>query len=448
MRRWMLAVVTAAEIVATATPMLAQNTPKGYRLENHAWPEVEAILRPETVVVIPLGAAAKEHGRHLRLRTDLTIAEYFTRRVLDASNVAVAPALTYHFYPAFVEYPGSTSLALETARDLTVDVVRSLARFGPRRFYVLNTGVSTTRPLDVAAKALAAEGILMHYTDFAARANAASRGFRQQKGGTHADEVETSLMLHIAPATVDMSRAAHEFDPAAPPGAALTRRRDGQGAYSESGVWGDATVANAQKGALVAEAITAAILSDIEKLRSAVPPQASAPRPPDRPTPRRATPPGTRWLGDCTDADFRRLTQIGPAYSFHWSNGDAERFAGLFASQADIIHPNGDIERTAEVIRVNRLDLFSRREYRNSKHPLNLPMIRCVTPDIAVADGRWSLNSVRDAEGKELPTYEGQVTIVAKRADDGWLIEAYRYTLKPPAQPMPVWLKRPGWPDK
>ena len=447
MRRWMLALVAAAALAVSAGPMLAQNTPKGYRLDSYTWPEAEMILRPEAVVVIPLGAAAKEHGRHLRLRTDLTIADYFTRRVLEASNVVVAPSLTYHYEPAFADYPGSTSLTLETARELTVEAVRSLARYGPRRFYVLNASASVKSPLDLAARQLAADGILLRFTDFGARVNALARGLVQQPAGSHADEVETSLMLHIAPTTVDMKNAVREINPRSDP-FHLSRQKGGQGTYSESGVWGDATLATAQKGAVLAETLTAAILDDIEKLRLAVPPDASAPRPPPLPMPRRGLPPGVRWLGDCSDADFRRLTQIGPAYSFHWSNGDAERFAALFATWADIIHPNGDIERSSEVIKVNRADLFSRREYRNSKHPLNLPMIRCVTPDIAVADGRWSLNSVKDSEGKELPTFEGQVTIVAKRAGDGWLIEAYRYTLKPPAQPMPVWLKRPGWPDK
>src|SRR5262245_61943604 len=141
---------------------------KGQRLENLAWPDAERILRPETVVVIPLGAAAKEHGPHLKLRNDLTLAEYLTRRVLDASDVVAAPTLTYHHYPAFAEYPGSTSLSLETARDVTADVIRSLAAHGPRRFYVLNTGISTVRALEPAVEMLASEGILVRFTDLAA----------------------------------------------------------------------------------------------------------------------------------------------------------------------------------------------------------------------------------------------------------------------------------------
>jgi creatinine amidohydrolase len=446
----MVAVAAGTAVAATAASLVAQNTPKGYRLENHAWPDAEAFLRPETVVVLPLGAAAKEHGPHLRLRNDLRIAEYFTRRVLDASDVVVAPALTYHFYPAFVEYPGSTSLTLETARDLTVQVVQSLARYGPRRFYVLNTGVSTVRPLEAAARTLASDGILMRFTDFAGRTDAASRAFRQQKGGSHADEIETSLMLHIAPASVDMKKAAAEFDPEVRPGpgAPLTRRRGGQGIYSASGVWGDATLATAQKGATIAEALIRGILEDIEALRSATPP-APAPPPPPAATAirssRRVVPPPP---GECSAGDLRRIMQIGPAFTYFWATADAEKLAGLWAKQGDIIHPNGDIERGPEMIMTNRFHLFAQREYRGSKHPLTLTMVRCPTYDVAVADGVWNMSGVKDTEGKDLPQFEGQATIVARRSGDGWLIEAYRYTLKPPPQPMPVWLKRPGWPDK
>jgi creatinine amidohydrolase len=117
----------------------AQN--KGVLLADLTWQEAEKVLKPETVVVIALGAEAKEHGPHLKLKNDWTMAEYYKRRVLKAADVVIAPTISYHFYPAFVEYPGSTSLRLETARDLTVDICRGLARFGPRRFYIVNTGV-------------------------------------------------------------------------------------------------------------------------------------------------------------------------------------------------------------------------------------------------------------------------------------------------------------------
>jgi len=117
----------------------AQSSPKGVLLEDLTWIEAEQGLTPNTVIVIPLGAAAKEHGPHLPLKNDLILAEYLKQRVLEISSVVVAPTIPYSFYPAFLEYPGSVSLRLETARDSLIDICRSLSRYGPRRFYVLNS---------------------------------------------------------------------------------------------------------------------------------------------------------------------------------------------------------------------------------------------------------------------------------------------------------------------
>ena len=87
-----------------------------------------------------------------------------------------------------------------------------------------------------------------------------------------------------------------------------------------------------------------------------------------------------------------------------------------------------------------------RQEYRGSKHPLTFGNLRCVTSDVAVVDGKWELRGLSDASGKALPTFEGLLTLVLARGRSGWAIEAYRYTQKPAAAPMPTWLKRPGYP--
>jgi hypothetical protein len=84
----------------------------------------------------------------------------------------------------------------------------------------------------------------------------------------------------------------------------------------------------------------------------------------------------------------------------------------LWTESGDIFHPDGTIERTRMAIVANRADLFRRREYRSSKHPLSLMVIRCIDTDVAVADGKWELRGVSDAAGKDLPTFEGQVTLV------------------------------------
>ncbi len=240
---------------------------RGVELAELTWTQAEAALDAETVVVIPLGAASKEHGPHLRLDNDLQMAEYLKRRVLEASDVVIAPTVNYHFYPSFLEYPGSTHLTFDTSRDVVVDIVRSLAGYGPRRFYVLNTGVSTMRPLQASSELLRSDGILLHFTNILEVAGPAEEEVREQKRGTHADEIETSMMLYIAPDRVDMNLAVREDNERGKGG--LTRSREGTGTYSASGVWGDATLATVEKGRIVVEATVEGILHDIEALRNA-----------------------------------------------------------------------------------------------------------------------------------------------------------------------------------
>jgi len=238
----------------------------GFNLETMIWTQAQAVLTPECVVVIPLGAQSKEHGYHLQLNTDWLIAEYLKQRVVAVCEVVVVPTVNYHFFPSFVEYPGSITLRLETARDLIVDICQSLSVFGPRRFYVLNTGVSTVRPLKAAAEELALKSIVLRYTAWNEILAPVEASISEQEGGGHADEIETSIMLYVAPNTVTMEKAVNEFRPGDGP---LTRDPSGEGVYSASGVWGDATLATVEKGRLATEALVKGVLADIEDLRNA-----------------------------------------------------------------------------------------------------------------------------------------------------------------------------------
>ena len=236
------------------------------RLADLTWLDAERALARDPIVVLPIGAGAKEHGPHLRLDNDLRLADYWADRLERelGDRILVAPALAYHFYPAFVEYPGSTTLRLETARDLTIDVVRSLARHGARRFYALNTGVSTVRALEPARAELAKEGITLRYTDVLALFAPIEREVAEQEGGTHADEIETSMMLVIAPDRVDMTKAVKDFDPKDAPG--LTRDPNGKAKYSPTGTFGDPTLASRAKGERIVSAFFAALLADVRSL--------------------------------------------------------------------------------------------------------------------------------------------------------------------------------------
>lgn len=262
-----IATLVVLVLLAACAPGKAPSPSRGVLLEQLSWVEAEHVLTPSAVVVLALGAESKEHGPHLRLANDFIMAEYLKRRVLAASDVVVAPTINVGFYPAFAAYPGSTSLRFETARDLVVDVVESLARHGPRRFYVINTGVSTLRTLEAARELLAAKGILLGFTDILHANERIEQEVRQEEGGTHADEIETSMMLYMAPESVDMPRAVKDFHPRTGPGP-LSREPGGGGVYSPTGIWGDPTLATRDKGERLTEGLVAAILREIEETRS------------------------------------------------------------------------------------------------------------------------------------------------------------------------------------
>jgi creatinine amidohydrolase len=254
-------------LLAIGTPTVAVSQ-RSVRIETLPWTEAERLLDTATVVMIPLGAQSKEHGPHLPLNNDWLLAEYYTKRVMAATNVVVYPTINYNFYPAFAEYPGSTWLHLATSRDLIVDIVRSIAAHGPRRFYILNTGVSTLRALAPARDSLAASGILMAYTDILNIGKDAEQRVSKQEGGTHADELETSMMLYMHPEVVRMKLAPNDYHPGQ---GGLTRDsatavRE-QKTWSRTGTFGNATLATREKGRALVEAQVRDMVAEVERLR-------------------------------------------------------------------------------------------------------------------------------------------------------------------------------------
>lgn len=252
---------------------------KGVRLGDLTWVEArDAFARDaDVVIVIPLGAGAKEHGPHLKLDADWRQAEALADRVLAETDAIIAPTVSYGFYPAFVEYPGSTHVSENVARDLIVDVVRSLARHGPRRFYVLNVGISTKKPLAQARELLALDGIALQFFDLGSPAiEAVAQSARTQPEGTHADELETSVMLAIDPRRVDMKKAVKELGPGGGPrGTPFSPKGEGL-RPSPSGVYGDATLATKQKGRKLLDGYARVAIDEVRALKAATLPTPSA----------------------------------------------------------------------------------------------------------------------------------------------------------------------------
>ena len=236
----------------------------GIKLENLTWKEAESLLNQDSVVVIPLGAQSKEHGLHLPLNNDWLMAEKLTERILEKLPVVVAPTVNYNYYPAMVDYPGSVSLSEKTACHLIIEIVESLAQFGPRNFYVLNTGISTLKVLNTAKESLSKKELLLTYTNLAVILEPAKRQLEEQEGGSHADEIETSIMLALAPDIVNLDLAEPDFHGNKP--GPLRRTKDKPGVYSPTGSWGDPTKASLKKGEILLTKLVDGIVDDINNI--------------------------------------------------------------------------------------------------------------------------------------------------------------------------------------
>lgn len=233
----------------------------GRSLETLSWPDAEAALREFPVALLPIGARLKEHGYHLPLNNDWLLAEYLTGRVLERAAVLALPTVPYGYYPAFVEYPGSIHIGLATFRDTICDICRSLARHGARRIYVLNTGISTNWALEPARLALADEQVTMDYTDLRTIVTDVVDRVREQEAGTHADEIETSMMLYIQPDVVKLELARRDLDPRRPSGRLTRDPTAAEGVYSPTGAWGDPTLATREKGEIMVEALVERVVA-------------------------------------------------------------------------------------------------------------------------------------------------------------------------------------------
>ena len=247
-------------------------TGPGVYLEELTWAEAEPLLRSDPLVVIPVGAATKEHGPHLPLNTDRHIADYLTRELAARVPALFLPTLTYGYFPHFSAFPGSTHLEADTFGATVREIILSMHRHGPRRFLVLNTGVSTYPVLEVVARDLDRVHRLLvgvvRIGELGARRYAP---LLQQPAGSHADEMETSLLMAIAPAAVRADRLVRDIpERPASPGVfvpPMYHREAGPG-HSATGVYGDATLATAEKGKAIASAMVDDLVAAADRLRT------------------------------------------------------------------------------------------------------------------------------------------------------------------------------------
>jgi creatinine amidohydrolase len=228
-------------------------------IDRMTWDQVARRLSEGAAAILPIGAAAKAHGFHLPMDTDRIQAEWLAARLADRFDALVWPTVSYGYYPAFVEYAGSSSLPAPLFEAMVHEIAASIIGFGCRAVVVLDTGISTTAPVDQALTRLEAGKALHLRIHDGPNYRGAAAQLAEQRHGSHADELETSLMLALAPDLVDMSRAEASPDVQHEVAGRLTPSDTSSPNYSRSGSYGDPTLATRAKG----EVLLAAMLDDL-----------------------------------------------------------------------------------------------------------------------------------------------------------------------------------------
>ncbi len=236
-------------------------------VEHLSWDQVDARIANGAAAILPVGAGAKEHGFHLPMNTDRIQAEELAGRIADHVDALVWPVVTYGYYPAFTEYAGSCTLSAGTFESVIVELVDALLSYGCKAAFVLDTGISTIVPVERALSRTNGSKIVHLKVHDGPRYKLAAQRTAQQIYGSHADELETSIMLALAPHLVDMHRAEASPEISRDVPGPLTPSDSASPNYSRSGSYGDPTLATRAKGEILLAAMTEDL---VEQARNAL----------------------------------------------------------------------------------------------------------------------------------------------------------------------------------
>jgi creatinine amidohydrolase len=176
---------------------------RSWALSALPWPDVEEILARDPRLIIPIGALI-QHGPHLPLGSNTLLVESVAREVSNASGVLLAP--TFHFGvrgPELERYSGSAGLQRKTLHRALNELLAEWEDHGVEEFIILTAHWHEPH-LDALLMAMPSDAsttvVNLYSIDVGDILESDPRS-------EHAGELETSLILHLAPELVLLHRA-------------------------------------------------------------------------------------------------------------------------------------------------------------------------------------------------------------------------------------------------
>ncbi len=238
-----------------------------YILENITMHEFKQYLKKTKTIVFPFGTI-EEHGKHLPLNTDSFIIDESLKRVARKRKFFLAPVIYYGVCTTTKDHPGTISISPGTLRSLSFDLVTEAYKKGLRKFVLISGhgGSLHMSAMKETAEVLVERlkgikiAVLSPYDVLWKELSEIS----ETPNDSHAGELETSMMLYLAPKLVK-GRSPEEYPKIPKPLVVKDKVK-----YWPGGVWGNPKKASVEKGKKAIKLITDRIielLDQIEKLK-------------------------------------------------------------------------------------------------------------------------------------------------------------------------------------
>jgi creatinine amidohydrolase len=243
----------------------------------------------QTIAILPV-AATEQHGPHLPLNVDSALVDGVVAACLPHIAPPVPalflPTQTTGLSPEHAAFAGTLTLKAETTIRLWTDLAESVAASGVKKLVLLNAHGGQVGLMDVVARDLRARlGMLVYSVNWFGLPLLGENGedlnalfsAHEHRFGIHAGEIETSMMLALAPELVDMALAENFASSSEQRAQQFSILGNGKSAklgwqmqdYNAAGAVGNAAAATAEKGHAVLDAAgraLAQLLAELHRL--------------------------------------------------------------------------------------------------------------------------------------------------------------------------------------